>query len=134
MSRPASVYIAVTYFLSGLINFAPAVGVVSDSQLTRLYGIAIGGHELSLLLRHRALLLGIVGVLLLVAAFRQQLRTTAGLAGLFSMLSFTALAVLAPIDSSHLTRVAAIDAATSAALILAVVMHWSGSRRARHRL
>lgn len=134
MSKLPGVYIAVSYFVSGLINLAPAIGAVSNSQLARLYGIAIAGPELSLLLRHRALLLGIVGVLLLVAAFREQLRTTAGLAGLFSMLSFVAIALVTPTDSSNLDRVAVIDAITSAALLIAIALHWSRSRRARHRL
>ena len=51
-----------------LINLAPTVGAVSSKRLQALYGIAFEDPNLVVLMRHRAILCGIVGALLGVSA------------------------------------------------------------------
>lgn len=82
------------FLITGIINFVPLAGVTGDALLQSSYGIEIASSELSLLLRHRAVLFGIVGGLLLTAAFKPRLRTTASICGMVSMASFAVLYLL----------------------------------------
>ena len=77
---------------AGLINFAPVVAIASSESLARFYDIPAPEGDLLILMRHRALLFGILGALLFAAAFRQHLRPAALVAGLVSMLGFIVLA------------------------------------------
>jgi len=65
------------FIAAGLINFVPAIGVLGAERLGALYGIEFAGADLLLLMRHRALLLGLVGALLIVSAIRPRLRLIA---------------------------------------------------------
>lgn len=80
------------FVLIGLINFLPLVGVLSASRLQSLYGLSSLSPELTLLLRHRAVLFGLLGGLILCAAFVPQLRVAALILAPLSMGSFIALA------------------------------------------
>ncbi len=59
---------AALFIVVGLINFAPIGGLLSAELLANSYGITAPHGDLLILLRHRALLFGIVGGLLIVAA------------------------------------------------------------------
>ena len=74
--------IVTGFLLCGLANLLPVLGVLGEARLQLLYGITPEDRNLVLLLRHRAVLLGIVGVLLMVAAFRPAWRPPAMVAGL----------------------------------------------------
>jgi len=108
--------------LAGVVNLLPVSGAISAARLEALYGVAFREPNLVVLMRHRALLFGIVGVLLVVSAFRPALRTAGLAAGLFSMLSFVAIAWLAGEVNAELRRVAVVDVVASAALIFAAVL------------
>jgi hypothetical protein len=55
--------------LVGLMNLLPVSGALSSSRLQGLYGVVLRDANLSILLRHRAVLFGVVGGLLLISAF-----------------------------------------------------------------
>ncbi|MEZ5465569.1 MAG: hypothetical protein R3F22_10180 [Lysobacteraceae bacterium] len=115
--------ISALFIITGLINFAPITGVLSADILASAYGIATPEGDLLILLRHRALLFGIVGGLLLVAAFRRPLRPVATIAGMISMIGFIALVLM---DSGHgdrLQRIMLIDVGAVIALALAAFLH-----------
>ncbi len=76
----------------GIIHLLPLSGVLSESRLTVLYGIPFDEPNLEILMRHRAVLFGLVGALLIAAAFRPALRTVAFIAGLARVISFLYLA------------------------------------------
>ncbi|MDP3518141.1 MAG: phosphopantetheine adenylyltransferase [Pseudohongiella sp.] len=57
-----------------------------------MYGILINEPNLEILMRHRAVLFGLLGVFLLYAAFRPAMRTLAIIAGFVSVTSFIAIA------------------------------------------
>src|SRR4051812_48381749 len=78
--------------VTGLVNALPMVGVAGAGRLARLYGVPITDPGLLVLMRHRAVLLGLLGVALVGAAFVPSLRLPAMVAGLVSMLAFVALA------------------------------------------
>ena len=65
-----ALWIKSIMLLVGLINFAPIIGVLSQEQLEKLYGIPIQGQDMLILMRHRAVLLGLVGGLLVMEGDR----------------------------------------------------------------
>lgn len=84
-------HVATTLFLLvGLTNFVPLMGVLGATQLESLYDVSLAGEEL-LLMRHRAVLLGLIGVFILIAAIRVHWRAIATLVGLASMMSYARL-------------------------------------------
>ncbi len=103
----------------GVANLLPLTGVLSAERLAALYGVQIEDPSLVILMRHRAVLFGIVGLLLVAAAFRPSLRLTALLAGLASMLSFILLALSSGDCSAHLLRIVIIDLVASFGLLVA---------------
>lgn len=109
--------------IAGIINLMPLTGVVSGRHLLALYGLPIDDPSLLVLLRHRAVLLGIVGGLLLAAAAVPSLRAAALSAGLISMVSFVVLQRASDNKNPKLRRVMVIDVAASAPLVIAAVAH-----------
>ena len=84
---------AILMTLVGLINIAPLVAVASRSRVESMYAVKVSTAELKILLRHRAVLFGIVGALVIAGAFVEPLRLAAMIAGLVSMASFIAVAI-----------------------------------------
>lgn len=101
--------IVVGFGVAALINLLPVSGMLGAAQLSKLYGIPIEGRDLAILLRHRAVLFGIVGGLLAAAIFLPSLRTSAFLAGMLSMVSFIVLQWLEGGSNAALSRVVIAD-------------------------
>jgi hypothetical protein len=114
-----SILVSLLYVLVGLVNFAPVVGVFSASRLENLYGLVLSDPNLIVLMRHRAMLFGIVGVLLFFAAVSPPARPVALFAGFVSMLSFIVLVWTMDESNPALTRVMWIDVGASLLLALA---------------
>lgn len=87
--------IAGLIVLAGVINFLPVIGVVSIARIESLYGVDASDPTLGILLRHRAVLFGLVGGFMIAAALDQRLHLMAIIGGLISMLSFLWLYFLA---------------------------------------
>jgi hypothetical protein len=109
------------FFAVAAINLLPGLGVLSASRLEGLYGVPLPEANLVILMRHRAVMLAIVGALLAYAALRPPLRPVAVAAGLVSMLSFVAIAFLGE-PNALLRRVAAVDIVASLLLVAAAVL------------
>lgn len=90
---PLRHFATVAFALAGLVNLYPLVGVLGPDNLKSLYGFAIRSDDVLLLLRHRAVFFGLVGGLLIFAAFRPAWRRIALVFGLTSMLAFLFLAL-----------------------------------------
>lgn len=97
--------------VSGLVHLLPTLGVQGAPQLARLYGVTLADPDVLLLLRHRAILFGVVGGLQLAAAASPPLRTAGLLVGLVSALGYVVLAWPPARASAPLARVAWIDVA-----------------------
>jgi hypothetical protein len=59
---------------AGLINFLPVTGALSGKRIQALYGVAVEDSNSEILMRHRAVLFGIVGALIIASAFGGLLR------------------------------------------------------------
>ena len=117
----------ILFVLVGLVNFAPLVGVLGAPKLEAVYGVPITNDDLLLLLRHRSVLFGLLGGLLMLAAFRVQWRALATVAGIVSMVAYLALAW--PI-TGHGTAIQKVFWADAIAVVLLVVA-WLISRSTR---
>jgi hypothetical protein len=128
--------IQVCLVLVGIIHLAPFTGVVGSAQLGTLYGIPVDGPDLAILLRHRAVLFGIVGVLLVAGAVRASLRNTALVVGWTSVVSFLLLAVSIGGYNQRIGKVVAVDVGALLLLLVATLLQVSrhgktGDHRAR---
>ena len=117
------------YLVVAAINLAPVSGVVSAGRLEALYGVAVSDPSFEILLRHRAVLFGVVGVLLALAAFRETLRPVAVAAGLVSMLSFVVIAWGVGGYNAEVGRVLVVDLVALPLLVAAAAIDlWRRSR------
>lgn len=103
--------------IAGAIHLLPLSGVIGAAALERLYGVAVDSPDLALLLRHRAVLFGLLGGFLVVAAFRSAWRLAGLLAGLASVLAFLLLAWLEPGWGEAIRRVVIADLVALVALL-----------------
>ncbi|MFC5421259.1 hypothetical protein ACFPOB_17010 [Bosea eneae] len=115
--------------LAGIINLLPVVGMAGADWLRSLYGLEIRSLDLEILLRHRAVLFGIVGGLLLVAAFRPGLRDVAVLVAGASMMSFIVIALLVGGYGPAIRKVVIVDIVGILALVPAIVARSASSSR-----
>ena len=103
-------YVSVFALLvAGVIHLLPIPGVVGANTLARLYGIAVTDPNSAILLQHRALLFGVLGVLMLVSIGMPALRIAALSVGLFSAASFVAVALWVGGYNDSIQRVVVAD-------------------------
>jgi hypothetical protein len=114
-----------TFFVlvAAVINLAPLTGAFAPERMTALYGVSLDDPNLQILMRHRAVLFGLVGGLLLAAAFHPPLRTLGYVAGFTSMVSFLLIAWLVGGYSAEIRRVILLDELGIAALAGAGLVH-----------
>ena len=110
----------------GLINLLPVSGALSAGRLEALYGLRFEESNLLILMRHRALLFGIVGGILIASAFHAPLRPVAVAVGLVSMLSFVVVALQQGGYNAALQRVVVVDVVGSVALLAAAAVSFAG--------
>lgn len=116
------------FLLVALINLVPVSGVISVALLENAYGIRVQSADMAVLLRHRAVLFGVVGGLLAVAAFVSSLRLAAFSAGMLSMVSFLIIRSLEGEGNAALARVALFDYVGIVALLIAGAAAYLQSR------
>lgn len=121
-------FVMGTLIAGGVIHLLPAVGVAGPTWLARLYDVEVEDPDIALLLRHRAALFGIVGVVLLAGAVSSTVTALALAVGLASTVTFLVLAGAGAGPNPALRRVAAIDVPLAIALAVALVWHVTVSR------
>lgn len=111
--------------VAAAIHLLPLLGVLGAERLRTLYGIPVDGADLEILLRHRAVLFGMLGTFLVLAAIRPDLHGLGLLAGFTSVIAFLALAWAAPGHNEALARVVRADWIALAALVVAAAAWWT---------
>ena len=114
------------FVLAAAIKLPPVLGLFAPGRIPGAYGVRFDDPNLLILLRHRAGLFAIVGVLLLAAAFTPRLRPLATLVGLYSMISFNVVVWLDGPTNELLVRYAGIDLVGIALLIAAYLLDKRG--------
>ena len=111
-------------FLVGVINFIPVIGLFSASQLAAAYGIDLSTLELTVLMRHRALLFGLLGSLVFWSLFKPQLQLAAMLLSGISMVGFLVLAWPMAGLNEQVSMVFQVDVVGIICLAMAVIFLW----------
>jgi len=101
--------VSLTLVLLGIIHLLPATGVLGETQLHALYGVAIDEVNLTILMRHRAVLFGLVGALMIEAAFNAAHQRMAFVIAFISVTSFLAIECIEGGGNAELKRVAYVD-------------------------
>jgi hypothetical protein len=114
-----------------VFHWLPLAGVLGADRLATLYGVAVVDPELLVLLRHRAILFGLLAAYLSVAAFRPAWQPLALAAGAVSVVSFLVLAAALPTVGSALQRVVLADWVALACLAVGTAARWQWSRMRR---
>ncbi|ANM28391.1 hypothetical protein ABI59_00245 [Acidobacteria bacterium Mor1] len=120
--------VSLLLVLVGIVNLLPVAGIRSGTLLAKAYGISEPEGDLLILMRHRALLFGVLGGLILVSAFRRHLQPAAIAAGFVSMVGFVAIAVMAGNHGPEIHKVVLVDIAASVALSIVVVLRGSSAK------
>jgi hypothetical protein len=102
-------FIALTLLIAAVIHLLPLVGVSGPERLSALYGISVTEQNLEILMRHRAVLLGLLGAFLAFAAFNPPIQTIGFVVGLISVVSFLLLALNVGQYNAQLSRVVLAD-------------------------
>ena len=102
----------------GIIHLLPLSSVLSAERLTALYGMSSNEPNLAILMRHRAVLFGILGAFLVFAAFQPRLQALAFVAGFASVTSFLWLAWSVGGYNPQLARVFLADVVALACLAI----------------
>jgi len=102
----------------GIIHILPLSGALGTEQLAMLYGVHLSEPNLAILVRHRAVLFGLLGGFLLYAAFVPAMQLLAFIAAFVSVTSFLWLAWSAGNYNAQLERVFAVDMVALACLVV----------------
>ncbi|MFT4201555.1 hypothetical protein [Gordonia sp. (in: high G+C Gram-positive bacteria)] len=116
------VLIAVCLIIAAVIHLLPLPGVLGAGWLERLYGIAIDDPDLLVMMRHRSLLFGVLGGVLIAGAVHQEWRGLAIVAGLVSAAGFLVIATMVGGYSRGVRRVVLADVVAVVALVVAGVV------------
>ncbi len=114
--------ITAIILIVGLINLYPVIGVISVERLASLYGIDLAHPDLIILMRHRAVLFGILGAFIIASAFKQSLRLVACITGLISMTAFVVLAYATGAYGEAIDKVVMVDIVGSLGLVIVLVL------------
>jgi hypothetical protein len=105
------------------VHLAPISGFFGARRLEALYGIDASDPNLALLMRHRAVLFGILGSFFAYAAFVPALQPLAFMAAAVTLTAFFYLALAADEVSPAIRKIVIGDVVAAIALIGAVVLH-----------
>lgn len=100
---------AAMLIIVGIIHLLPLSGVLGVERLVSLYGLSFQEANIAILMRHRAVLFGLLGLFFICAAFQSSLQPLAFVAGFVSVVSFLALAYSVGGFNAEVARVVAAD-------------------------
>jgi 2-iminobutanoate/2-iminopropanoate deaminase len=125
-----SVIVGMMLAVVAVMHLLPLVGVLGRERLFALYGIQIDDPSLEILMRHRAVLFGLLGVFLLYAAFRPSHHGSALIVGLLSVVPFLVLAFQVGGYNQAVRRVVIADYIALACLLIGAFCHWTSEANA----
>lgn len=113
-----------------VIHLLPLMGVLGSEKLATLYGLDFSEPNLAILMRHRAVLFGLLGSFFLYAAFKPSLQPIAFVAAFVSILSFFYLVWAAGGHNTFVQRILLGDVVAFVALVVAVAAWWAARDKA----
>jgi hypothetical protein len=120
-------FIRLAFLATGIINLLPLAGLLGRPMLERAYGVSLGqGHDLTILMQHRALLFGLLAGACFAGIFVPSWRTPVATAALISMLGFALIAALQP-HGVAISKIMWIDIGASLLLAIGLLLHIKSS-------
>ena len=116
--------ISMLLIVVGLINFLPVVGVVSAERLSTAYSVELMSNDLVILMRHRALLFGIVGGFVLFSVIKPSYQSAAMVMAAISMVGFLYFVWAAGDYNASISKVAIVDLVGIACLSAAATLKY----------
>ncbi len=113
-------FIAFTLLAGGVIHLLPVAGVLGTERLFALYGVPVTEPNLAILLRHRAVMFGLIGGVMILSIVKPAMQPLAFALGLLSVTSFLYIASSVGQYNLQVSRVVVVD-------ILALVCLLAGS-------
>ncbi len=112
-------YVVTTcLIIAAIIHLLPLAGVLGSARLAALYGLDFTEPNLAILMRHRAVLFGMLGAFLAYAAFKPHLQGIAFVAAFVSVVSFLLLAWSTGGYNPQVGRVVTADVVALVALVI----------------
>lgn len=127
------VLVSTSLLLAGVVHALPVMGVLGSAQLVTLYGLDFSDPSLVILMRHRAVLFGLLAVFLIAAAFRRPMQLAALLAGLASTVSFLAIAWSSGNYNPAIARIVTGDVVAALLLAAGLLLVLTRERQSRLR-
>ncbi len=124
ISKMLDKIIAGLFVIIGIINLLPLVVFFDVTKTNKLYGVPIEGESLTVLMRHRGVLLSLVGITLIAAAFKSEYRILAIALALISKVTFVFLTVSSANYSPEVKQIALIDVGSICLLLLVLGLHF----------
>jgi hypothetical protein len=109
--------------LVGVLNLTPAIVFFAPERSLSLYGIELSEPNLSIVMRHRAVLLGLLGAALIYGAFRIEFLVPVIVAALIGKAAFLFLVYSSTGANAEIGRVALFDIGATAILLTALLLH-----------
>ena len=101
-----------------IIHLLPLSGAIGSERLASLYGISFDEPNIAILMRHRAVLFGLLGLFMLFAAFAPRFQVAAFVIGFVSVVSFLWLASSVGGYNAAVGRIVTADIVALACLIV----------------
>ena len=114
--------ITLLFLVAGIIHLMPITGVFGPDKLNTLYGLSFNEPNLQILMRHRAILFGLLGSLLVYAAFRPEIQIIALIGGLLSATSFLVIAWSTGGYNEAITKIVIADVVATVSLLIAALL------------
>lgn len=112
----------------GLLNVAPAFVFFAPQRSEALYGIALTDANMAVVMRHRAIMLGLLGAAMIYAAFRRDVVVPVVVAALVGKAAFLLLVYSIAGTGAELKSVAMFDLVAVACLGAVLGVHLYGSK------
>lgn len=115
-------FILAAIAVAAVVHLLPLTGVLGADWLNKLYGRSFDDPNLLVLMRHRAVLFGLIGVFLLAALWQPAWRLPAAAMAVASMAGYIAITWLHQPINAELKRVALVDWGALALLLPAILL------------
>jgi len=129
--KKIAVPLVAVVLVAAAVQLLPMGAAFHPPLLERLYGVQPADETSLLLLRHRAVLLGLVGIGLVAGLIWRRLLSAALALGLASKMSYLLLFAGARAPTPEAARVASVDLVTASLLALAALLWLRSARTAR---
>jgi hypothetical protein len=126
MSSILKYLVPASLIVVGVIHLIPFSGALGVGRLNSLYGIRIADPDLLILMRHRAVLFGLLGLFCIYAAIKPPLQFIALTAGAISVGSFLYLAYATGGYNEELRRVFVADLVAAVFLVIGFTSYFIG--------